>query len=609
MPFDLSKLSTYPKDYGVYLMKDAQGTILYIGKAKNLKLRLKQYFDVTDQRAIIPFLVPQIAHIDIIVTVSEKEALLLENTLIKKHQPKYNALLKDDKTFVSLMINKNHAWPMLKLVRHKGFPQQDHLYFGPYTSSIAARTTLELLAKIFPLRQCSDKELVSRTRPCILHAMKRCIAPCVQKCTSEEYQFFVEKTIQFLKGEDRSILSELKKEMEHASKHLEFERAGSLLHTIEQIEHVIHNSKSVVQPNTADCDALGLYREGHRALIALLSFRGGRLVSSDHFYFDTIAEDNSTLLESFILQHYLTFQEMKDLPKEIFLPEALSSAHILSSVLHEHWTQACAVKYPEKGEKKKLLALAEQNAKILFYQEEHGESRKESLLAELQEKLSLSRYPSRIECIDTSNLSGASPVASLVAFSHGDKDTSRYRTYKIRGEKTDDYSALKEVLFRRYSKGKEQGDLPDLIIVDGGKGQLSSAHEILKQLEIASCDLIALAKEDSRHDKGLSQEQIFLLSQKEPILLPIHSPLLFFLQRIRDEAHRRAISVHRTQRRKSLLISELDTLPGIGPVKKTKLLKHFGSVKKLKKASLTDLQQVPGLTKKDLETLKTFIQR
>lgn len=605
MPFDIEKLKTYPKEPGVYLMKDAQDLILYVGKAKNLKARLKQYFDITDSRAMIPFLIAKIEKIDIIVTPSEKEALLLENTLIKKHQPKYNALLKDDKTFVSLMINKDHSWPMLKLIRYKGAPKKDGLYFGPYTSSLAAKEIFDLLSKIFPLRQCSDRELASRTRPCILYSIKRCIAPCVGKCSKEEYDLFVDHTIQFLKGHDDQIVAELKEQMETASNQLEFEKAAAIHHTLKQIEYVTKNSKSLVQSTLIDCDAISIHRQGHRALIALLCFRAGRLVSSDHFNFEKIAEENPDLLESFILQHYL---KTTDLPKEILLCEVLKEKQTLQELLNEQLNKNLKILTPEKGEKKKLVELAEKNAKTLFYQEQNQEELKESLLEELQEKLLLTRFPVRIECFDTSNLSGTHAVASLIAFNNGQKDSSRYRTYIIKGKHTDDYSALKEVLFRRYSKGKENDDLPDLIIVDGGKGQLSAALSILEELEIASCDLIALAKEDSRHDKGLSQEQVFILSQKEPIIFPRHSPVLFLLQQIRDEAHRKAITFHRKKREKQLFTSELDSLEGIGPVKKKKLLQHFGSVKQLKQAREEDLNEIKGLSKRDIEVLLAFIR-
>lgn len=605
MSFDLEKLKTYPKECGVYLMKDKEDHVIYVGKAKNLKLRLKQYFDVTDSRVMISFLIAKVEKIDIIITPSEKEALLLENTLIKKHQPKYNALLKDDKTFVSLMINKEHKWPMLKLVRYKGALPKEGLYFGPYTSSLAAKEIFDLLSKIFPLRQCSDRELVSRKRPCILYSIKRCIAPCVNKCTKEEYDLFVDQTIQFLKGQDEHVVVELKKEMEKASSNLEFEKAAAILHTIKQIEYVTKNSKSLVQSTLSDSDAISLYRQGHKVLITLLTFRTGKLISSDHFNFDKIAEENPELLESFILQHYL---QTTDFPKEILLSETLTNKATLVELLNEQLKITIKITTPEKGEKKKLVELAEKNAKTLFYQEQNQEDLKETLLQEMQEKLLLARFPVRIECFDTSNLSGTHAVASLITFNNGQKDSSGYRTFNIKGKHTDDYSALKEVLFRRYSKGKESGDLPDLIIVDGGKGQLSTANTILEELEIASCDLIALAKEDARHDKGLSQEQVFILSQKDPIIFSRHSPVLFLLQQIRDEAHRKAITFHRKKREKQLFTSELDSLEGIGPIKKKKLLKHFGSVKKLKQASEEDLKKVKGLNKKDFAVLLDFIQ-
>jgi excinuclease ABC subunit C len=605
MPFDIKKLNTYPTECGVYLMKDEKDHVLYIGKAKNLKSRLKQYFSMTDSRVMIPFLIAKIEKIDIIVAPSEKEALLLENTLIKKHQPKYNALLKDDKTFVSLMINQDHPWPMLKLIRYKGAPKKEGLYFGPYTSSLAAKEIFDLLCKVFPLRQCSDRELLSRTRPCILYSMKRCLAPCVGKCTKEEYSLFVNQTIAFLKGHDEQIVSELTKQMEIASEQLEFEKAAAILHSLKQIEYVTKNTKSLVHSHIADCDAIGLYSEGHKTLLSLLTFRTGRLVSSDHFTFSQIAENPAELIESFILQHYLKTQ---DLPKEILSSEPLLNIPTLVEVLQEQLHQSLSILCPKKGEKKELTLLAKKNAKTLFYQEIDQEDLKETLLQEMQEKLFLTRFPVKIECFDTSNLSGKQAVASLIAFNNGKKDPSRYRTYHIKGKKTDDYSALKEVLFRRFSKGKESGDLPDLIIMDGGKGQLTLAHAILEELEIASCDLIALAKEESKHTKSLTQEQIFILSHKDPIVFPRHSPVLFLLQNIRDEAHRKALSFHRKSREKTLFSSELDSLKGIGPIKKKKLLEHFGSVKQLKKADASSLKKIQGLSEKDLKTLLKFIE-
>lgn len=599
--FDVENIKKLPKEPGVYLMKDQNSEVLYIGKAKNLKVRLKQYFDLQDTRAMIPFLLEKVVSIETIVTTSEKEALLLENNLIKKHQPKYNALLKDDKTFVSLMVNHKHPYPMIKLVRHKGAPAKDGLYFGPYTNSLAARETFDVLRGLFPLRQCSDQELISRKRPCILYSIKKCLAPCVKKCTQQEYNFYVDQTIEFLKGHDASIVKELKRKMHEASDQLEFEKAADFLRTIKQLEHVQENSKSLVHSHRIDSDVIGLFKSHLELVITILNFREGKLIGSSHFCFKEIAQSDEALLQSFLLQNY---QNETSTPKEILIPFTLENKEEIEEILKETLERSIKIICPEKGEKKELIDLAYSNAKTLMHQKISEEQKQENSLQELQNKLSLSRFPMVIECFDTSNISGSSAVASMVCFVNGKKCTNRYRTYKIKGDATDDYNAMKEVLKRRYEK--KELDLPDLIIVDGGKGQLHVAQKILKELEIASCDLIALAKEEARHDKGLTQERVFILDEKEPIIFSKHSSVLFLLQQIRDEAHRKAISFHRLQRGMKLLKSELDELNGIGPKKKELLLKRFGSVRKIKDAKKEELEQIKSLTKKDIETLLKF---
>jgi excinuclease ABC subunit C len=600
MLFDKTKLSAYPKECGVYLMKDSTEKILYIGKANNIKARLKQYFEKTDTRASVSFLLRKIASIETIVTSSEKDALLLENTLIKKHQPPYNVLLKDDKTFVSLMINHKNPWPMLKLVRHKGASKKDGLYFGPYTNTLAAKETMDLLAKLFPLRQCSDQELASRKRPCLLYSIKRCCAPCVGKCSKEEYSSLVDHTIQFLKGQDETILKDLVNKRDQASENLEFEKASRLQKTLEQLQTVIKQGKSLVQSSIGNCDVIGLYRQGYHILIAILNFQEGLLIGSDHFDFQKIGEEDNELMTSFLLQYYL---EKKERPEEIFLGITPSDQSLLLELL-----KPIKIIFPEKGDKKHLVELAEKNAKLLFHQEQHDATFKENLLQEMQETLQLTTYPMKIECIDTSNLSGTTPVASVVTFINGEKHPALYRTYHIKLGAGDDYHAMQETLVRRYTKAKDANALPDLIIVDGGKGQLNIALKVLKELDIVSCNVIGLAKEDSRHDKGLTQELIFTSLQKEPIILSRHSPVLFLLQQIRDEAHRKAITLHRKKRANILLTSEIDNLQGIGPVKKKQILKHFGSIKKLKEASYEELTEVKGLTQANLSTLWAFIQ-
>ena len=600
MPFDPRTLALYPDQPGVYLMKDASGRILYIGKAKNLRARLKQYFAASgDQREMVPYLTAQVETIDPIIALTEKDALILENNLIKRHQPKYNVLLKDDKTYISLVLTE-HEWPMIRLLRFKETPPKGiGMVFGPYTSALAARQTYDLISRLFPLRQCSDAELSNRTRPCLLYDIKRCIAPCVGKCTREEYQLHIDKAVRLLKGQDKEVLKDLRQEMTKASEALEFEKAEKCLQMIQQIEHVTQ-VQHVDNPLAKDCDVLGLHREGDAILIALLMFRLGKIVGSEHFSFHLIASNDAEVFESFILQHYV---HQIHIPAEIIVSTALPEQEALEEILSEAAGKKVVILTPKKGKKRDLIEMGSRNAQALFIREQDARSLKEKMLIDLAEALQLTRFPRRIECFDTSNIAGTSPVASLVCFIHGKKDKSRTRLFKIKGEKGDDYTAMREVLLRHFSREKDKGDFCDLLIVDGGKGQLGIAIDVFEELGIASIDAIAVTKEEGRHDKGLTQEMIFTPHRKEPFLLDPRSPLLFLLQEIRDEAHRQTIEYHRKTRSKKIFSSALDDIPGIGPIKKKRLLKHFGSVQRIKDASLEELQAVEGLTKRDIETL------
>ena len=582
-------------------MKNTRGGVIYVGKANNLRQRLKQYFHPgRDERPMIPFLIAELSQIDIIVVTTEKEALLLENTLIKKHQPKFNALLKDDKTFISLMINHKHPWPMIQLVRSKGKQKKDGLYFGPYTSAYAARQTLELMARLFPLRQCSDEELKRRTRPCLLYGIKRCIAPCVGFCSSEEYHAYVDRAMDFLKGHDNKILKELKSEMEKASSALEFEKAASLLQTIQQIEHITQGGGVVARAAGKDCDALALHRQGGEVMLAQLFFREGNLIGSEHYTFSEVAETSEEIYASFLLQYY---KERQARPHEILLPLKLPNHDLLEEIL------GTSLLTPQKGDKKQIVELAEKNAKELFQQEKDENDLTEKMLLDLQETLGLLKFPKRIECLDTSNISGSDLVASMVAFTDGKYDKKRGRIFKIQGIlKGDDYAALRQVVFRRLKRAKEENDLPDLIIVDGGKGQLTQALDVLKELDIATIDVMSVAKQEGKHEKGLTREKVFRPGQSEPFILSLHSPLLFLLQRIRDEAHRRAIGFHRKKRSQRTLTSLIDEIPGIGPVKRKQLLSHFGSLQRILQASEEALKEVPGITSKDIAQIKKFAQ-
>lgn len=596
MVFDPKQLDFFPMQPGVYLMKDKTGKVIYVGKAKLLKARLKQYFSLSDTRVMIPLLIAQIVQIDTIVVFFEKEALLLENTLIKQHKPKFNVLLKDDKTFISLHINVDHPWPMLRLMRYKGVIKDKGLYFGPYTSALAAREIYELLNKLFCLRQCSDNELKKRTRPCLLYEMHRCLAPCVGLCTKEQYDQQVQRVIHFLKGKNQDILPELYTQMQQASDHLQFEKAAALLKTIRHLEHVLQSSTA--HYNIESTDAIGIYRQADEIVLFLLFLRQGKLTGSMHYAFSDVIEDDEELLTSFILQHY---QNNKNPPQEILTPiqPTLALTEILKS------TCKIQLVFPRKGEKFALLTLAQENAKTTFKQEKDEKLLQEKMLLDLQDTLQLNRYPKRIECFDTSHLAGSDSVASVIAFTDGVKDSKYTRLYKIKTQHTgDDYGSMQEALFRHLSRAKAADDLPDLIILDGGKGHLTIALEVFKKLDIASIDLIALAKETARHDKGMTQEKIYLPYNQDPILLNPRSSLLLLLQKIRDESHRKTITFHQKRRKKRLISSALDNIPGIGPIKKKRLLTHFGSLERIKKASAQDLLQIKGITKSDVDAIQ-----
>ncbi len=585
---DKDKLHAIPSDPGVYIMKDASGSILYIGKAKSLSKRVKQYFvPGRDGREMVPYLTQKVTDIETIIVPNEKEALLLENTLIKKHQPTYNVLLKDDKTFISIAVTTSKKWPMITVVRVKGKPDEKNLHFGPFTSAHAARETLKTMQKIFPLRQCSDAELSSRKRPCILYGIKRCLAPCVGKCTEEEYRSHVERAISFLRGENKALVTALENEMKAASEALEFERAGAIHMTIRQIEATLSSKNALVHASKKDCDVFGIYRSLEAFSLVKLVFREGRMIGAEPYYFKHIASDEDEVWETFLLQHY---QHEKTIPKEILLPRTIKQKHLIEELI------GTRIHVPEKGVKKQLLEMAQKNAASSFQEESQ-----ERVILNVQEVLHLKNPPAHIECFDTSNISGADQVACSVSYVDGKYDKSKTRLYTIKDlSKGDDYGAMKEALTRHYKKAKVY---PDLLILDGGKGQRNIALDVLKALDIASIEVIALAKDESLHTKGITQEKVYLPYSQDPIYLPLYSAELQLLQRIRDEAHRVAIGFHKKKRSKRVIQSSLETIPGIGPKKRKALLTHFGSLKRIKNASKDELQEVSELNSADIDRI------
>lgn len=593
MGFKKEKIQGFPQDPGVYIMKDQTGTILYIGKAKNLRQRIRNYFSGNDTRAIIPHLVSKIEEIETLVVSSEKEALILENNLIKEHQPKYNALLKDDKSAIALKINPKDQWPKLSIVRYRGSPEEKGLYFGPYASALAARETFELILKLFPLRQCSDAEFLRRNRPCLLYQMKKCLAPCARKCSSQEYTDCVHKTIRFLKGQDKEVVRELTREMTQASDALEFEKAGKIADLLKKIEITLE-AQHVDTPRGDDADVIGLYGEKGNSVLVLLRFRKGRLSGSKAFDFSGIIQDREDLVSSFLLQRY---EPPSEIVQEILLDMPFKDCQLISDILSERYGVKVKVHIPLKGIKRRWVELAQKNAHVHFRAQGRLQIQHEKTLMDMQEVLGLSRFPQKIDCLDISHTAGNQPVATCVTFVDGVKASRGYRTYNIKlGNKGDDYEAMTQVLTRRYKKAQEEMSLPDCVIVDGGKGHLKIALKVFESLNIVGVDVIAIAKESGRHDKGMTQEQIFTSIETKPFLLSAHSPILFLLQNIRDEAHRFAIAFHRKQRSKKILHSALDDVKGIGPVKKRALLTKFGSMKGVLEASDEELLSVKGMT-------------
>ncbi len=586
-------LDNMPSKCGVYLMRDKDQKILYIGKAIDIKNRMKSYHSGReDSRLQIPFLLEKVHSIDTFITFTEKEALILENTLIKKHKPKYNILLKDDKNYSCLAIHKDSDYPRISFERYPMKNDQGVILSKPYTSSLTAKTHFEIIRRVFHLRSCSDKEFNSRTRPCILHTIDKCSAPCMQKISKKDYNDAVHGAKIYITGDSALVSSYLKEEISSASKKLLFEKAGHY----HKMLLAITKKQAVTVTAKENIDVLAVIQRSGFCIIYKLVFRNKLLVDGTHFSFSNIASDTTTTLSAFILQHYET---VVDKPKHIYTPEELSDAKDIGSLI------GCKISSPKIGENSKILALALENAKEILERECEMNESSDNILVELKEKLSLKKVPVIIECIDTSCLGGKDSVAAVVVFKNGRPDRSLYRNYHINiAAYGDDLTLMKETIRRRYSKLE---NLPDLILIDGGKGQLGVLENILLELDIIDVEIAALAKEDSRHDKGLTKERIFRPKNPEAITFDRHSELLFLLQNIRDEAHRRAITFHRKKKTKASITSILDTIQGIGPKKKALLLKTLGSVAAIKGSSDEEILSIKGISKSDLKNLREFL--
>jgi len=588
------KTAHLPTASGVYLFKDKKGTILYVGKAGNIKHRVSSYFQRTGRRdAKTLALIEKVAEIDTIVTDTEKEAFILENNLIKEHQPRYNIKLRDDKNYPCLRLTLEEEFPTLCIVRR--IKKDESLYFGPYPSATSLRETLKLIRRLFPIRTCYETKFKSRLRPCINYEMGRCLGPCCNKINPAQYREVVNQVRMFLEGKNRDLVKKLKKRMEEESERLNFEVAAKIRDQIQHIETVIEKQK-IVSRDFADQDVIGLHRHNHSVMVHPLFIRAGKLLGGKGFSLPASGLPDEEILSSFLHQYY---REGKFIPEQILLPRAVPEKNLIEERLADLKGKKVQILVPVRGERRHLLQMACENAKRSLLSEAEFERDQEKLMKALKEKLHLEGIPRRIEAFDISNFQGGHAVGSMVVFEGGRPSKERYRHFKIRTvEGADDYGMMYEVLLRRYQKAVEDKDLPDLVLLDGGKGQLNVAQEVFKELGVKEIDLISLAKERMREGARKTEEKIFHPQYKDPLKLGRQSPLLHLLDRIRDEAHRFAITYHKKMRSKETVKSVLREIPGIGKARQRELLKHFGSVEAIKQASLERLRAAPKMDKK-----------
>lgn len=622
MPFNHDRIREYPLFSGVYLMRGGNQEVLYVGKAKVLRDRLFQYFRGQDDRPQIPYLLAQVEDIECIITGSEKEAILLENRLIKKYKPRYNILLKDDKTQLRIVLTK-HDYPRLELrrTREQGERQGRHVEKELVFSSVAfmrpdsAREMFDLTAKLFKIRQCSDAEFSQRTRPCILHGIKRCSGPCCKLIDQTAYRKDVMQAIGLLKGENKMLQESLKNEIEEASEVLDFERAQSLHTTLKTLEGFLHRQDAGVVKGAASSDVIGAWFLGDTLALFLLKYREGRLCDSGSWLLDNPISSIEEAVTEWIMHYYPSVGKV-ELPNEIVIPFAISSQAV-QEALNDLLGSSVRLFHPVKGVKKELVEVAQRNAHSLLLRAKEIATLQLKQLVEVKNFFSLPVVPKIIDCFDTSHLSGSNHVATCVRFRDGKSDKSGYRTFQMQnGTPGDDYGMLSESVARRYqetsplksseSSSKLLENMPDLIVVDGGRGQLHAAVKTLELLQLGHIPVMAITKEKGRHDKGLTAEKIYVSGRQEPYELPKTHPLLLLFQNFRDEAHRFSIEFQRKKRKKQLLDSQLNQIPGIGKKRREQLLKAFGSVARVKTATVEELQKEGGMPKKVADLLYAF---
>jgi len=595
------ELPLIPKSPGVYRMLDHKDVILYVGKAKNLPNRLKSY--VAEKNHIIRTarMLSQTFKLEITTTANESEALLLEANLIKKHKPKFNILLKDDKSFPFIFISNKDQWA--QVTKHRGKKDKEGFYFGPFASAGTANWTIKMLQKIFQIRVCDDSTFKNRKRPCILYQIKRCSGPCVDYIGEEDYKKSVDQAIQFVSGKSRDIQKNLSKQMEEASEKLDFERASIFRDRIKSL-NIIQSSQRINEANLVDADVIASYKESGKTCIQVFFYRSKQNWGNQaYFPKHDPDQDMSEIMSSFLMQFY----ENKNAPKLIIINTEIEDKKLIEETLSKKEGNTISITVAKKGTKAKVIAMAEKNAKESLNRKIYETNNNKDLFDGVAKKFDLKDGLNLVEVYDNSHISGTNSVGAMITFGNEGFIKKRYRKFdiKTKGAEQDDFAMLKEVLTRRFKRAMlEKGNyltLPDLILIDGGKGQYSSAKEVLDEFGLQDLPMIAIAKGKLRN----SGDETFFYKGKS-FKFDKNDPTLFFMQRLRDEAHRFAITSHRAKRAKGITKSLLDQIDGIGSIRKRALLNHFGSARAVESASFDEIKSVEGVEEKVAKKIYNF---
>jgi excinuclease ABC subunit C len=602
-----------PAAPGVYLMKDRQGVVLYVGKAKHLRNRVRQYFGPgRDPRDFVALgiLGLFLSDVETVVVDNEKEALLLENHLIKQHQPRFNVKLRDDKQYLVLRVDPRTRFPRVEAVRN--IKEDGARYFGPYHSATSCRETLRLLNRHFQLRTCTDHVLATRQRPCLQYQIRRCPGPCVFPIDEAEYGLQVEDVMMFLEGKDGVLVDRLRGRMQERADREEYESAARLRDSIGAVEKAL-SKQNVVQDEFVDQDVFGLWRDNDAVEVVVLFVRAGKLVGRRSFR-EREQEMPDAQVMTEVIQRY--YDRGTVVPEEVVVPVELDDAELLAEWLSELRGRKVKLIAPQRGQRTRLVALAAKNAEASAQARLGKEEDVLAALGKLQERLGLRRLPRRIECFDIAHIQGAATVASMVTFVDAEPARGLYRKFRVKSVSNDDFAAMYEVLTRRFRRAAPPGSVdpwaaPDLLVIDGGKGQLGTAVAALGDLGIElgredGMDVIGLAKEREDASSTKQPDRVFLRHIKDPVQLRPNTTELFLLARIRDEAHRFANTFHRQARRRATLRSALDDIPGIGAKRRRELLRHFGSLRAIREADVDQLAQVTGMSRRAAEAVRRF---